>query len=903
MVYTAVFSLVQSLDQLLSFDHLSDSHYDKSPIFSLRKKVSSLQSSLGETFPLPESMLQAVDDLETKIRDVIHKAQHTIDSFMCRQQISEDDRLRFTQDLRNLTASIDRITEKAKQTARSAKSHRRSSRFDDVSEPPTLSIETKEIVGHERNLELLKGMLLTKDSRLQTAQIIGMPAIGKSTLAKCIYDSLSIQSRFDTRAWVTVRTEYRDKFIFVTLVVVREHREERDDVKVLTFKVKYHASYETPITELGQLFFKTKYLVVIDDVRDHEVWFKIRMSLPDSWIGNRVIVTTRNPEFARWTLDSDHVLKDPFLNDDESWRLLQSVVFAGHGEACDPQLEKIGKKIAKNCEGLPLAIIEVGKLLRGADKTVEEWKAVEEREHPVIIGADEDTPLSRTLCLSYKQLPPHLKACFLYMGLLPKNTEIRKSKLIKLWVAEGFSEEDWINSSEKNAEKYLEELVSKSLVLVRKQSSGGGTKTCGVHVVYRSLCMSEARKEKFFHIMSKLSADSSPTGATNSQRHRLCFHNNVVLGFKQVHESLGSVSAARSLLCFGPHHQYPIQVHYSTFKLLRVLESLALRFYEFPYQVLELVWLKYLAITYDGELPPSISNLCDLEVLIVHHHRIIKSADASVIRYLPIEIWKLRRLRHLHCMGSDLRDPSDAARGDYSYGSNRPFVLHELTTLSGVSAHSFTKKILERMPKLTRVGIRIESAPDHAVETFSFFNELASVYGRFESFKCVVVDRGLVDFPSVDFEFPIFLKKLSLSGCGFSWGCIACIVGLPNLEVLKLRCNAVQGPVWKKDGFRKWESLEFLLLEDLDVEHWGVAEGYFPKLKRVVIRHCYKLRGIDDELGEIPKLEMIEVDDCSPGIEAQAREIGNKRLSRSGNGGGVRVVIHSSRDDEKKRRS
>jgi hypothetical protein len=42
------------------------------------------------------------------------------------------------------------------------------------------------------------------------------------------------------------------------------------------------------------------------------------------------------------------------------------------------------------------------------------------------------------LDLSYKNLPRHLKACFLYLGFYPEDRVISKNELARRWVAEGF---------------------------------------------------------------------------------------------------------------------------------------------------------------------------------------------------------------------------------------------------------------------------------------------------------------------------------------------------------------------------------------------------------------------------------------------------------------------------------
>ncbi|KAK4438051.1 putative late blight resistance proteinR1A-10 [Sesamum alatum] len=75
------------------------------------------------------------------------------------------------------------------------------------------------------------------------------------------------------------------------------------------------------------------------------------------------------------------------------------------------------------------------------------------------------------LALSYIHLPDHLKACFVYMGIFPEDYEISVKKLIWLWIAEGFMRPRMVKSLEEVAEDYLEDLVTRSLIMVKRRSS------------------------------------------------------------------------------------------------------------------------------------------------------------------------------------------------------------------------------------------------------------------------------------------------------------------------------------------------------------------------------------------------------------------------------------------------
>ncbi|KAI3454416.1 hypothetical protein Pfo_011079 [Paulownia fortunei] len=812
MAYAAVVSLKQTIERLLKTSQ-SRILLPISAIEFIYEELCYLQSSLETISSLRSS--NRVDALGRQIKDAAQKIEDLIESHVSDRLLSEfessgDESLTLvlSQELMKVKQEISSFT-KMLNTEEEYNTEEQQPTNSFASDPVSSRLDfggKNKMVGLHEELMQLKYRLVSGSPHLIMTPIVGMAGIGKTTLAKEVYDDPIVLNYFEHRLFVPIGPKYQlREFLLLALDQLNFHIDE-----MIQKEDEYLSEY------LYRSLKGRRYLIMLDEVWNTQVWDELERYFPDDRNGSRIILTTRLVNIGRpSSYGNFHHIR--FLNDDESWNLLHQTTFTSE-ESCHPQLEKVGRKIAKNCEGLPLAIIEVAKLLCKTEKKVENWKKVAENENPLIIKTDDDTPISKSLSLSYKMLPQHLKACFLYMGVFPKTYEIPTSKVINLWVSEGFLEPQRSKSLEEMAKECLDDLVSSNLVLVREGSSRGRTKTCRIHVVFRILCVSEAQNLKFFHLINKY-ANSFPKG-TNNQR-RLCIHNNVVLGIKQVHSSMESVSGARSLLCFGPQHPYPLPV-YLGFRLLRVLDALTIRFYNFPHQVLELVHLRYLAITSKGELPASISRLRNLEVLIVRRHQIIKSSNSPV--YLPVEIWSLHGLRHLQCMGFDLPDPS----------TDSSLILEKLLTVSGVSAHSCTQGVVARMPNLKKLGIRIESRHD-AVETFRDLTHLR----RLESFKCVVVNP---DFESQVVSsipaFPSSLRKLSLSGCGFSWEYMPCIGRLPKLEILKLRCYAFRGPEWKniegKTIFGEFPRLKFLLLEDLDLQHWRAG---MLKLR------CYAFQG------------------------------------------------------------
>ncbi|KAL8542417.1 hypothetical protein ACS0TY_003331 [Phlomoides rotata] len=82
--------------------------------------------------------------------------------------------------------------------------------------------------------------------------------------------------------------------------------------------------------------------------------------------------------------------------------------------------------------------------------------------------------MEKILSLSYTHLPHHLRVYFLYIGRLPEDYKMCASKLIKLWVVEGFlKRENGCKSLEEEIGECLEDLVSRSLVLVTRRKVTG----------------------------------------------------------------------------------------------------------------------------------------------------------------------------------------------------------------------------------------------------------------------------------------------------------------------------------------------------------------------------------------------------------------------------------------------
>ncbi|KAL0318593.1 UNVERIFIED_CONTAM: Late blight resistance protein R1-A [Sesamum angustifolium] len=692
MAYAAVVSLVQILKLHLQSDQF--------PVKPLHDKFSSLQSSLERIYPVPKRSKDHADKLEIDIRDAAYEAQDLIESWQIRSSESEEIP---SQDLQELISRLDRIADSAKGVVDSI-GHRTDQdpqkgellSEEALSTKSTYSSKRGRIVGQEKDFQKIKDLLLGGKEQLQFIPISGLPGIGKTTLARSLYDDEDMEQKkfFQVRSWVTVSQESRPGDILSKLLssieIVGQSRDATDSIKKMGDRASEDSAAQLGVN-LHQRLFNVKYFIVIDDMWDLKVWNEVSNYLPDNKNGSRILLTTRMAEVAKKVNPHIQHEMEP-LNEKDSWILLCDKAF--EDGICPPHLEEVGKKISEHCDGLPLSLTVVGGLLSQKTKKVEDWEFVKEDIYAAVESADrKENRYLEILSLSYNHLPGRLKGCFLYMGAFPEDSEILASKLIKLWVTEGFlTTPPTSHSLEQVARHSLNELIDRNLISRRRITSDSQIKTCGVHDSLRALAVDESRKQRFFFSRYRYVQDL-PEGSDRLRR--LSVHKNVLMCLENVYNSTISIKSARTLLYAGPHHHHPFPFPL-TFDLLRVLDALTLYFIEFPKEVVELIHLRYLSLTYNGKIPSSVSNLRNLQVLIVRQYPKIIFLGASI---LPVEIWNMPQLRHLLFTESNLPSLSGI-----EIDANNSVLLGNLQSLSDVHARLLQRKRSSTRSQLEKVG-------------------------------------------------------------------------------------------------------------------------------------------------------------------------------------------------------
>ncbi|PHU06033.1 hypothetical protein BC332_26855 [Capsicum chinense] len=439
-----------------------------------------------------------------------------------------------------------------------------------------------------------------------------------------------------------------------------------------------------------------------------------------------------------------------------------------------------------------------------------------------------------------------------------------------LWIAEGFIRSPESDKSlEEVAEDYLEDLISRNLIIVNKRRFSSQIKVCGMHDLLREFCLTEVEMTKFMHVERTDVVLTLSTQKYNGRR--FSFQINSYSDDRRF-KLLPSV--ARSIYLFSKTNNFVRPEVFSRFHLLRVLAIFDVNesFLSILPVITKLFHLRYLQVRSLAKLPASISELQNLQTLI--YERSYNHAT------LPEKVWTMKNLRHKH-----------TKKSCYLPSPGRKSILYKhlgmpnLVELSNLYFTSCTNEILFSIPNLKRLIVHHDDLPKQ-----SWVNRPLT---KLEALKCVS-NAFLSWTPPISIKesfFPTSLKRLTFSGWfGFPWEDISTLVKLPNLEELKLIDRAAIGYVWRLRDDDIFESLKLLFRKVL-LTNWVASSDNFPSLKHLVLKKCDNLKEIPIDFGEICTLESIELHNCSPSAEDSARKIEQEQEDMGNNC--LKVYIHT----------
>ncbi|KAM3282014.1 hypothetical protein P3S67_027661 [Capsicum chacoense] len=483
-----------------------------------------------------------------------------------------------------------------------------------------------------------------------------MPGLGKTTLAYSAYTEKSVVGHFDIRAWCTVDQEHNEKKllqkIFNEVIGLKERVSEDDIDGDIADKLR------------RQLFGK-RYLIVLDDLWDTATWDELTRPFPTEFQkGSRVILTSRKSRKKEVALHGK-CHSDPLdlrlLRPEESWELLEKRIFGE--ERCPNELKDVGEKIAQKCDRLPLVLDLIGGVVSRMEKKEALWLEVLNNLSSFIFKDEEE--VMKVIQLSYDHLSGHLKPCLLYLASYPKDEDIAISWLKDLWSDEGLVEPTDLKSVEEVTEVYVDELISSSLVIVR----GGRHLSCQIHDLVHDFCSIKARKEKLFDLKSSIFLSLSSSSDMMLRRRTIIYDEDIHSDDSSFFSPEKRNPCAKHLLSLKIESGYLYNWHLRHLRLLKRLDLWGKILPDtFLKEIGMLIHLRCLRIELKAKaLPPSFSNLCNLETLVVDN------SGSNLV--LSPTIWGLAKLQYVSSSDCSVFD-SDI---------DKPTKLREYDNLKSVS--------------------------------------------------------------------------------------------------------------------------------------------------------------------------------------------------------------------------
>ncbi|GKV41791.1 hypothetical protein SLEP1_g49283 [Rubroshorea leprosula] len=615
------------------------------------------------------------------------------------------------------------------------------------------SLLEDKVWGRDRDKDAIIQRLLEDGGSLEqdfVIPIVGMGGLGKTTLARLIYNDKRLEGMFDLK---------------------------------LQEKLK------------GKLS-RRKFFLVLDDVwnKEYGKWDVLKRPFMSGALGSKIIVTTRNKDVGMMMRGDDGIYNLELLQDDVCLPLFTQHALGKENFDMHPDLQDIGEKLVTRCKRLPLALKTLGGVLRGK-LHYKEWENILNSE--IWSPLEDRSGILPTLRLSYNHLPSHLKRCFAYCALFPKDYEFEKKELVLLWMAEGLLQQQSHGKKQMEEEighQYFQELLS------------------------RSLFQRSSRVESQFvmhDLINDLAVDVAGEIYCNLER------------------SMGDEKLKKARhLSFTPH-SYEISERFTVLDKLKHLRT----FLPLPTTIGNLIDLHYLDINETPSLKEMPAEICNLKNLVTLSKVIVGKAS-GLMRLFDLKNFSQLRGRLSLLDLQNVLDVQDAREANLdkihgleelllgwtTFDNDRNELVPEMQVLHWLKPH----------PNLKSLEIFCysgENFPNWVCDPLLFFNLSSMVLSSCR--RCTLL-------PSLGL-LPV-LKELIIEG-------------MEAIEVVGFEFYG------RHDSFSSLEVLRFHnMLNWKEWTSPTGSDGEFPCLCTLVIENCPKLGQLPSNLSSLKKLDVRSCD-------------------------------------------
>nr|XP_043606190.1 putative disease resistance protein At3g14460 isoform X2 [Erigeron canadensis]XP_043606191.1 putative disease resistance protein At3g14460 isoform X2 [Erigeron canadensis] len=740
----------------------------------------------------------------------------------------------------------------------------------------------KNIVGREVEKEVILQKLLGDEpcdqNSFSIVPIVGMGGIGKTTLARLLYNEPKVNQHFELKAWVCVSDEF-DSFKISNLIFesVAGQGKKFENPNLL------QEALRTQLT--GKRF-----LLVLDDVWSEKIedWDTLVPPFHAVAPGSKIIITTRKKQLLQ-QLGNDNPYHLNKLSNQDGLSLFAQHSLGATNFDSYPTLRSYAEGIVQKCDGLPLALKSLGTSLKTRTDE-EDWK---ELLNSKIWNLKNEGGVLPALRLSYHELSACLKHMFAYSSLFPKDYVFEKEDLILLWMAEGFLDISTIGEPmemERLGERYFDELLSKSFF----EHVNIDKSLFVMHDLMNDLATSVAGE---FFVRLDIKSNDKIEEQSLKRYHHMSFVREQFMTCKKFKE-FGSATNLRSFLAV------PVVVRNSwenflskkilvdllpRLPLLRVLCLSKICIDEVPESVGDLKHLRYLNLSQTPikRLPRNVCNLYNLQTLILY--------GCDKLRELPDSFLNLKNLRHFDIRDTPLLKNMPMGVGEMKslqtlskidIGGENEFPISRLKNLKNLRRrvciygldklknNDQVQEVNLSQMRLSELVVQWSDVCDWSLKQRLKTEVLSVLKPHTHNLKKLeIMSYGGIDFPKwvTDPSF-IRLTDVSIDNCR-NCKFLPPLGHMPSLKKLCIESMEVKevGSELLGNGPKAFPSLEILSFKKMPRwEVWSVNDVcgvVFPCLKDLRVRNCpnmarWEVWSTNSDVGLFPCLEKLLIYDC-----------------------------------------
>ncbi|CAK8564616.1 unnamed protein product [Lathyrus sativus] len=751
------------------------------------------------------------------------------------------------------------------------------------------------IYGRETDKQKVKHLLLSSsdgDGKISVISIVGMGGIGKTALAKLLYNDYQVKEKFEFKVWVYISKDFDVHRVFKTILEsITSQSISSDNLNFQTVESdNTRGSYTSGMTTyypnllfvlVKQILSTSKFLLVLDDVWDTKSvdWIYFMDIFNAVETDSRIIITTRDERVARsmQTFLFVHYLRP--LGSEDCWSLLSRCAFGVRENPQRSYLEEIGRKIVKKCDGLPLVVIELGALLC-FKLFPDDWNYVLESN----IWDQVKHEVHASLESSYHHLSTPLKRCFAYCSIFPKKSILEKQMVVQLWIAENLVELcPGQESLEEVGEEYFDELVSRSLI--QQRSTRDEESNFEMHNVIHDLAT----------MVSSPYCMRLDEHNLHESVHYLSYNRGLYDPFNKF-DKLSGLKRLRTILALPLQTQLPCcllsnKVVHELLPTMKQLHVLSLSNYksitEVPNSIGNLLYLQYLNLSHTKieRLPSETCKLYNLQFLLLAGcKRLVELPDDmgklvnlrhldvcdTALREMPVQIAKLENLQFLSdFIVSKHNDGLKVAElGKFPHLHGKLFISQLQNVNDAFEADQANIKMKEQIDELVLEWDYGSTFPDSQIKSVVLEHLQPSTNLK----SLTIKGYGGINFPNwlgdILFNNMVYLKISNCDDC--LWlPPLGQLVNLKELIIEGMQSVHTIGTEFygsDNSSIQPFPSLEILHFADMhELEEWNLTGGTatkFSSLKTLSLSKCPKL--IVGNIPEnFPSLIELELRECA----------------------------------------